>query len=83
MVEYDLDIATVLILTIFIFSDVIPCRLVARYEGFEGTYFLIFYPEQPGGSYEMLILSNEINFYADLFFPCGAAAQRGPWPPHS
>jgi len=64
VVEYDLDTATVLTLTIFIFSDVTPCRLVVRYEGFEGTYFLSFYSEQPEGSYEMLIPSIEIHLYA-------------------
>lgn len=68
MVEYDLDSTTELTLTIFILSDMIPCSLVARYEGFEGTYFLIFYPEQPGGSYEMLIPSIKIYLYAEKIF---------------
>jgi len=63
--EYDLDITTVPTLKIFILSDVIPRSLVARYEGFEGTYFLIFYPEEPRFSYETLIPSIEIHLYTE------------------
>lgn len=63
-----MGITTVLNLTIFILSDMIPCSLVARYEDFGGTYFLIFYPEQPGGSYEMLITSIKIHLYTEQVF---------------
>jgi hypothetical protein len=55
----------VTIVTILIVSDVIPFSLVARYEGFGGTYYLIFYPELPEVSYEMLIPSIEIYLYAE------------------